>query len=353
MRLPRGYGSVVKQSGNRRRPYAVRKTVGWEYDEKKDKSVQKVITIGYAKTKAEGLQMLSEYNQNPFDLNVSKMTFTEVYEAWSAQKYPTVSRSNVTGYTAAYKACHELFFCVFRDIRLADLQRVIDTCGKNYPSLRKIKVLYNQMYDYALSHDITNKDYSEFVNLAKHRDKNPNRRSRDRFSKDELDVIWTMKDDPYYQVILMLIYNGTRISEFLNLKKDDVHMDEQYFDVRKSKTDSGLRKVPIADKVLPFYENWLKIAPDCPTLLSSKDGKPIKYRNYIDAYFFPLMENIGMGDGKTPHWARHTCASMMADAGVEPSLQKMILGHSGAMSLTERVYTHIDIKVLVDAINKI
>ena len=32
---------------------------------------------------------------------------------------------------------------------------------------------------------------------------------------------------------------------------------------------------------------------------------------------------------------------------------KKIVGHSGAMSLTEKVYTHLDIQSLVEAINKI
>lgn len=32
---------------------------------------------------------------------------------------------------------------------------------------------------------------------------------------------------------------------------------------------------------------------------------------------------------------------------------KKIVGHAGAMSLTERVYTHLDIETLVEEINKI
>lgn len=55
----------------------------------------------------------------------------------------------------------------------------------------------------------------------------------------------------------MLIYNGVRVSELLNLKKENVHLSEQYFDVVDSKPENGIRKVPIADKVLPFYERWV------------------------------------------------------------------------------------------------
>ena len=65
MRFPNGYGSVVKLSGKRRNPYVVRKTAGWRYDKEKDKQVQEYIIIGYAPTKADGLQMLAEYNKNP------------------------------------------------------------------------------------------------------------------------------------------------------------------------------------------------------------------------------------------------------------------------------------------------
>lgn len=54
-----------------------------------------------------------------------------------------------------------------------------------------------------------------------------------------------------------------------------------------------------------------------------------------------------------PHDTRHTCTSMLAEAHVDPTMIKKIVGHSGAMTLTERVYTHLDIEVLVAEINKI
>lgn len=78
---------------------------------------------------------------------------------------------------------------------------------------------------------------------------------RNRLTSKEIDKIWTMKDDKYYQIVLMLIYNGVRISNLLDLKKENVHLDNQYFDVIDSKIENGIRKVSIADKVLDFYKN--------------------------------------------------------------------------------------------------
>ena len=40
MRLPNGYGGVVKLSGNRRRPYAARITTGWHINDITGKRIQ-------------------------------------------------------------------------------------------------------------------------------------------------------------------------------------------------------------------------------------------------------------------------------------------------------------------------
>ena len=54
----------------------------------------------------------------------------------------------------------------------------------------------------------------------------------------------------------------------------------------------------------------------------------------------------------TPHDTRHTCISMLAEAHVDQTMIKKIVGHSGAMTLTERVYTHLDVNALLEAIKK-
>lgn len=64
-----GYNSVMKMSGKRRKPYMVRVTTGWTIDPEKGTKKQTYNVIGYAETKQEGLQMLSDYHQNPFSQN--------------------------------------------------------------------------------------------------------------------------------------------------------------------------------------------------------------------------------------------------------------------------------------------
>lgn len=342
VRNPNGYGSILKLSGNRRKPFGVRLTNGWD-----DEGKQLYKYLGYYKTRPEAMIALAEYNKNPYDLDSGKITFKELYEKFSEDKYPKLSKSNINGYKAAYKACESLYDMRFIDLRKSHLQGVVDSCGKNYPTLRKIRVFFNQMFKYAMENDLVSKDYSDYVEILHHKKEDDNKRKP--FSDTEIKKLWdNVERNEYVQIVLMLIYSGVRISELLDLKKENVYMDERYFDVIESKTDAGIRKVPISKRTLPFFQSWMnKNGSDY--LLSTPDGEHFLYRNYYDAYWKPFMEQTGMAH--RPHDTRHTTISMLAAKNVNQTIIKRIVGHSGAMSLTERVYTHFEIKQLLDAID--
>ena len=102
--------------------------------------------------------------------------------------------------------------------------------------------------------------------------------------------------------------------------------------------------------MLPFYKAWYD-SSDCSYLIHTPDNEHFEYRNYYDSYWRPLMENLGFEH--KPHDTRHTCISLLAEAHVDQTMIKKIVGHSGSMTLTERVYTHLDTEALVEAINKI
>ena len=64
----------------------------------------------------------------------------------------------------------------------------------------------------------------------------------------------------------------------------------------------------------------------------------------------PIMNQLGME--RLPHDFRHTTATAISNAGVEPLLTKLILGHTNT-DVTERVCTHKTHTQLVQAIDKI
>ena len=351
MKLPNNTGSITKLSGNRRKPYMIRITTGWKYNREKDKMEQERTILGYARTKKEALEILIEYNKSPFDIEESKTTFYEVFERWYKDyQNKNVSSSSLRAYECSIKDLKPLWNKPIKNLKTIDLQRVIDQCGKNYPTLKKIKLCIKQIYKYAMEYDIISKDYSSFVDLSKYKDKNPNALNRTIFSPQELKKLWDYKDDPYTQVLLIYIYTGVRASELLELKKKDIDLENHVFQVTKSKTENGIRTVPIADKIYPFIERLYHLN-DSEFLLTTPGGGPLEYRNYRDSYFKPLMTRYRMDHHI--HDTRHTCISLLTLANVKQVTIKKIVGHRGAMSLTEKVYTHLDYKELLDAINSI
>ena len=77
MKNPNGYGTVVKLSGKRRKPWAVRKTAGFN-----EKGYPVYINIGYAETKEAGMIMLAEYNKSPWDIDADKITLADLFDLW-------------------------------------------------------------------------------------------------------------------------------------------------------------------------------------------------------------------------------------------------------------------------------
>ena len=363
MKLPNGYGSIHKLSGNRRKPWRVRKTDGWEIVDGKIK--QKFINVGCYETRPEALAALAEFNKDPYDLGLSTITIAEVYERWSERKFEEISDSNAKGYEAAFKLMGNLQRMRFVDLKIDHIQNVIDESGKNTPTLRKFKILMKAMFEYAVIHGIIPKERNivEYLDISKAG--NPNALNREPFSKNEIGKLWEVVDaNEYIPVVLILIYSGLRIDELLDLKKSEVNLTERYFDIVKSKTDSGVRLVPISQKILPFVEYWMQ-KNDCEYLISTPDAEQMIYRNYYDTYWKPLMLQLNMGkyvtkegkkkpvyEGHRPHDTRHTCVSLMTSAKVDERFIQKIVGHKG-QNVTRAVYTHLEIQELINEIDKI
>lgn len=349
MRLENGFGSISKMSGNRRKPYWLRVTTGYELDEKTGKKIQIQETVGFSKTIKDGKKILIDYHRKgKFDRYI---TFKEVFEIFKKDRFVELSYSMCSAYSLAFNYCEELHECLFGEIDLEDMQEVIDMSNKNYPILRKIKLLLTQMYDIAIMHGKCTTNIARGINIKKYKNRNPNSLNRDKIRSSDLEILWSKRSKKYYQIILFLIYTGVRITEMLNLKKSNVNLKDHYFDVIVSKTTSGIRRVPIADKIYPYVVEWYLDNRNSEYLFTTLEGKHFLYRNYYDSYFTPLMEENNMS--YTPHFCRHTCISLMNSKNINKTIIKKIVGHKHAMSMTEKVYTHFEVKEMLNAINSI
>ena len=345
MRLPNAFGSVYKLSGKRRRPWCARKTTGW-----KDNGQPIYAFIGYYATRTEALTALSDYNKDPYDVHADTMTFKELYKKWSEEHFKKISQSSVKAYSSAYKCCASLYKMKVVDIKLDHLQRAIDSSGKNTPTLKNVKNMFGLMWDYAVVHEIVSAEKRKmihYVDITKAG--NPNKVDRSPFTKEEIDKLWKAEaGNDYISVVLIMIYTGLRIGELLDLQKEDVHLEERWINVRKSKTAAGVREVPIAEKIAPLVEKWLQKPTDM--FICAGSGVPMSYYVFRDNYWKGIMDLIGMDH--RPHDTRHTCVSMLTETGADPRIIRQIIGHKG-QGVTEAVYTHVDLPAKLEAINKI
>ena len=340
MRLPNGYGSVYKLSGKRRKPYIARKTIGWSNEGR-----QLYRTIGYYETKKMALQALVEFNNNPFEVNASKLKFSDVFDMWKEHKYNNISKSAINGYNAAYEISKNLHNVKLVDIKTMHLQNIINNCGKGYATLRKIKSLYNQLFKYAMQNDIVTKDYSIYIDIGKKKEES----KRKPFTQLEIQRLFELeKDIQYVDTILIMIFTGLRIGELLILKCEDIDLDNRTI-VGGIKTEAGKNRViPISKKILPLIKRRLSVGNEY--FIVNSFGEKMNYDNYYKEKFIPIMEQLNMEH--KPHDCRHTFATLMSNSNANSTAIKKIIGHSSYVT-TEKIYTHKDIEELKKAIDLI
>ena len=319
MKLPNGFGSIACYSGNRRRPYIVRKYIDGR---------QKI--IGQYATYEDALAFLVDYNKNPSLFAPATITFAEVYRLMAAERYPKIAKSTANNYKAAFKHCHELHTRPFAKLEISDLQGVI-------------RGMSRRNIGYASA------DISRYIEIDKKRIVYP----KSPFNTRQLNRVKRLaeSDEPlsrWAKVVVMMIYSGVRPSEMLAVRKADVKLKQRYFIVRESKTEAGEnRAVPISRKALPYYQLWMQ--EKGRTLIVDDKGEQLSYHRFRTRF-----DNVMTATSchHTPHECRHTCATLLDNAGANDTAVKRILGHASP-GVTKGTYTHKSLHELKKAIDLI
>jgi hypothetical protein len=149
MKHPNGYGTVAKLSGNRRNPFVVRKTKGWD-----ECGYPVYETIGYYPTREAGLIALAQYNNNPWNISQEKTTLEELFKLWLEKKAPKLGDSNRQSLKSAYNHCKTLYQMKYKAVKAFNMQDCIDNCGKGYSTQGAIKNLFGHLDKFALELDV-------------------------------------------------------------------------------------------------------------------------------------------------------------------------------------------------------
>lgn len=370
----RGNGSgTVEKTKNRRNPYKAKVPTEC-YTDRNGRTQVRYKTIGSFPTKGLADEALAEYLRNPYDLNSSIVTFQDLYQAWSAEYFRTLSSSSsIRTVTSAYAYCGRLYQMRIREIGIGHIKDamnsgyVYETRGKNkgkkkYASAgtkERIKSLCNLMFDYALERNLVSSNPARAFKIDKLlREIDENAKKKKPFGNAEVALLWKyQKTIPFADMVLIGIYTGFRPQELLQLRTDHIFLDENYM-VGGMKTVNGTnRMVPIHPMIRELVVGRYRQAVDLyhsDFLFNLPTGSTSNLFTY-DTYktrFQNVMEALNL-TGFTPHCTRHTFATQAEVCGLRERAIKLILGHSLKADVTDYHYKHTDVEYLYQEICKL
>lgn len=344
MKLPNSFGSIQKLSGNRRKPYRVVKTIGWDEN---GKQIRK--TLGYYETRTKALQELALFNEKPYDIDIKKITVDELHKKWQDEKYPKIAYKTQQVYNMCWNYCQDIKDEAFVDIRLQHLQKIVDGMGNKWSAKKAFKILWHQMYDFAIKNDMDVRKYSEYIDIGKKTTK----LERIPFEEDEIDKMWeNVARMDFIDTMLILVYTGMRVGELLDIKIENVHLKDKYM-VGGSKTEAGKdRIIPFHERIIPLVTKWYEKANEVGSeyLIFNHEYKQMKYWNYYHEKWKKIIEQLEFNKEHKPHDTRHTFSTRMDRTPANKLCTKRILGHA-SKDITDKVYTHKDIEDLLEAVN--
>lgn len=334
MRRANGTGSVVKLSGNRRKPFAVRITVGWT-----DKGYPRYEILDYVETREKGLQILDEYNRNPYDVDLHNATLEELHKTWKkSPQYERLSTSLKNSLRTGYNHCASIADKKYKDLRVDDMQGCINDCSKGAATQRSIKNLFNHLDKYAYAHQIISHMYSTLLQTDKAQmsHKTP-------FTDEEIKLVKDNMDIPWMDTVLLMLYGGWRIGELFEMLTANVDLEVRTI-TGGIKTEAGKdRIVPIHPLIFPLIEKRVKEGGE---YLFEANGKRITYSTYRSIWS-SLMDKLQIK--RTPHECRHTFRTRLDNANANQVCIDLLMGHT-SKSIGQRVYTHKTLEQLKNTI---
>lgn len=365
MKMPNGYGSVIKLSGKRRKPWAVRISYLQEQPDGTVKRKRKY--LAYFAKQESALRYLAEYNNGAVVAEHVKYTevptFAELYEKWKKYKKSLkdkLSDSTWRNYEIAFNHLTPLHPVKIINIKASDIQNCLNSHNHQSKStIGNMRALLKGVYSYAVMNEYVEKDITQFLRFEYTK---TSASIHSRFSDAEIETLWkNLYVVNNVDIVLIYIYTGLRPSELLEILTENVHLDQKYM-VGGLKTENGYnRLIPLCDKILPLIKN--RYDPNRKYLINNKFGNHYTYGTYQNGNWNTVMNKLGFQH--SPHDGRYTFASLADNVGINPVCLKIIMGHAVSdeekvnfksqtgKDITKGVYTQKTMEELLKEINKL
>ena len=321
MKRANGTGTITKLTGNRRKPYAVKITLGYTEEGKLQYKY-----LSYHRTRREAEKALSLYTQDPYTL--SQYTFKQLYDEFYALQEKTKAASTMSNHRNALNHLKPLWNIKAQNIDRIMLQRFYTNLDATPSIVNNIRRTLKGVISYAVKLGVMP---VSMIEVHKALDLTASKENNEHIHKlvpeETRQWLWENRSDDTARLILVYLYTGCRYVELYNLKTDDIY--EDHFDIRQAKTAAGIRTVPIANNIRDLFP--LPTVPKYSTFLR-------KFKELLPEYM--------------PHDTRHTFITMLTEAKVDLRVIQSIVGHSRGSTVTER-YTHITLEAKLEAVNLI
>ena len=301
------------------------------------------------------------------------VTVIELLERYIALKQG-VRHATKVGYNFVLNLVKKEDFCyrTINTIRTSDAKlwlMKLQRDGRGYSTITSVRGVVKPAFQMACDEDIIRKNPFDFplagvvVNDSK---------KRIALTKEQQETFMTfVREDThycrYYDEFNVLLGTGMRVSEFCGLTISDLDFENRkifvgkqlvkekggVYHVEKTKTESGVRYIPMSDEVYQSLKNILAcrqkpkkemlIDGYAGFLLLDKNGNP-KVGLHLDHHMQWTMKKYRRTQDIplptiTPHVLRHTFCTNMANAGMDLKSLQYLMGHSDA-GVTMNVYTH-------------
>jgi integrase/recombinase XerD len=211
-------------------------------------------------------------------------------------------------------------------------------------SLRRRAASIRGFYRFAYGDGLIDRDVAAHIDLPRQPRLLP-----ETLTVAEVERLLEAAPDVRARALLELLYAaGLRVSEALNLDREDLSMDGGF--VRVIGKGDKERLVPVGDIALDWLGRWLEdarprllgmhhVAPPRggPLFLGERGGRLGRQAAFVIVR--AAARRAGLGERVSPHTLRHSFATHLLEGGADLRIVQELLGHASIS--TTQLYTHV------------
>ena len=228
---------------------------------------------------------------------------------------------------------------------VSDFLKSLQTVGLSPRSLARIISGLKTFYKFLVSEQISSSNPLQTIDTPKLPKKLPDVLSHEEISSMLECIDFSKFSGERDKTIVMLLYgSGLRVSELVELKINNLYLDEGFIKVLGKGNKERL--VPVGAKTIRqlgyYFESYrMHISKNNTNnnVILNQKGNPLS-RIFIFKIIKDLALKAGIQKNISPHTLRHSFATVLIEAGADLRAVQQMLGHESIT--TTEIYTHLD-----------